>query len=43
MAKSKEQPEKKKETTAEFIKRLAEMKKANKRNGIKRQLGRHHR
>ena len=43
MAKSKDRPENKKETTAEFIKRLAEMKKSNKRNGLKRQFGRHHR
>ncbi len=43
MAKSKEKPEKKKETTEEFIKRLAKMKKSNKRNGLKRELGRHHR
>ena len=35
MAKSKEKPEKKKETTTELIKRLAEMKKSNKRNGLK--------
>ena len=43
MAKSKDRPEKKKESTAEFIKRRAEMKKSKKRNGLKRQFGRHHR
>ncbi|MEC7836480.1 MAG: hypothetical protein VX982_04495 [Chloroflexota bacterium] len=43
MAKSKEKPQKQKETTAEFVKRLAEMKKSDKRNGLKRQFGRHHR
>jgi len=43
MAKSKEKPQKQKETTGEFVKRLAEMKKSDKRNGLKRQFGRHHR
>ncbi len=43
MAKSKEKPEKKKETTAELIERLDAMKKSTKRNGLKRQFGRHHR
>tara|TARA_B100000686_G_scaffold292392_1_gene321042 strand:+ start:596 stop:712 length:117 start_codon:yes stop_codon:yes gene_type:complete len=34
---------KKKETTSELIKRLAEQKKNSKHNGVKRKTGRHHR
>ena len=30
-------------TAVELVKRLNEMKKSNKRNGLKRQFGRHHR
>ncbi|SVA72130.1 uncharacterized protein METZ01_LOCUS124984 [marine metagenome] len=43
MAKSKPKPEKREETTAEFVKRLNENKKSNKRNGLKRRTGHHHR
>ena len=43
MAKAKPKPEKREETTAEFVKRLNENKKSNKRNGLKRRTGHHHR
>ena len=43
MVKSKKKPEKQEETTAEFVKRLNENKKFDKRNGLKRRTGHHHR
>jgi hypothetical protein len=43
MAKSKQKPEKRKETTAEFVKRINQHNEWGKRNGSKRRTGRHHR
>ncbi len=43
MVKSKKKPAKPEETVAEFVQRLKDNKKTNKRNGLKRKLGRHHR
>ncbi|SVD86002.1 uncharacterized protein METZ01_LOCUS438856 [marine metagenome] len=43
MVKSKKKTEKRKETTAEFVKRISEHKEWVKRNGTKRRTGRHHR
>ena len=43
MVKTKKEREKRKETTAEFVKRLNENKKFGKRNGVKRRTGQHHR
>jgi len=43
MVKSKPKREKREETTAEFVKRLNDIKKSSKRNGLKRRTGHHHR
>ena len=43
MARSKHKREKRKETTEEFVKRINQHNEWGKRNGSKRQTGRHHR
>lgn len=43
MVKSKHKPEKREETTEEFVNRINQRKKSDKRNGLKRRTGRHHR
>ena len=43
MAESQKKQKKPPETAEELVKRLNEMKKSNKRNGLMRQFGRHHR
>ena len=43
MDKSKSKPEKREETTKEFVERINQIKKENKRNGTKRVTGYHHR
>ena len=43
MAKLKQKPKKREETTEEFLKRVNAHKEWGKRNGLKRRHGRHHR
>ena len=43
MAKPKQKPKKREETTEEFLKRVNDHKEWGKRNGLKRRHGRHHR